>query len=124
MSIICHPPHVLIPPTPAETARPARLPGARGGHPGEGAHCLLEGGDPYLGAGQVHISEIVIISSLHVTLFRILKLLGHQQAEFKLQLVASWDKEGGKFTLLKEQKEEHEQQEGGSAGEEEGSDME
>ena len=57
-------------------------------------------------------------------MFRILKLLGHQQAEFKLQLVASWDKEGGKFTLLKEQKEEHEQQEGGSAGEEEGSDME
>ena len=62
-------PHVLIPPPPAETARPARLPGARGGLPGEGAHCLLEGGDPYLGAGQVHISEIVIISSLHVTLF-------------------------------------------------------
>ena len=51
-------------------------------------------------------------------MFRILKLLGHQQAEFKLQLVASWDKEGGKFTLLKEQKE------GGSEGEEEGSDME
>ena len=58
-------------------------------NPGEGARCLLEGGDPYLGAGQVHISEIVNISSLHVTLFRILKLLGHQQAEFKLQLVAS-----------------------------------
>ena len=54
-------------------------------------------------------------------MLRILKLLGHQQAEFKLQLVASWDKEGGKFTLFKELKE---QQEGGSAGEEEGSDME
>ena len=31
---------------------------------------------------------------------RILKLLGHQQADFKLKLVAGWDKAGGEFTLL------------------------
>merc|ERR1711962_764656 len=34
---------------------------------------------------------------------RILKLLGHQQAEFKLCLVASWNKANGKFTMLREQ---------------------
>ena len=33
---------------------------------------------------------------------RILKLLGHQQADFKLKLVAGWDKAGGEFTLLGE----------------------
>jgi mRNA turnover protein 4 len=48
---------------------------------------------------------------------RMLKLLGHQQAEFKLRLVASWSKEGGKFTMLGEAR-------AGSAGEDEGSDME
>ena len=49
---------------------------------------------------------------------RILKLLGHQQADFKLNLVAGWDKAGGDFTLLGELPR------GGSTGEEEGSDME
>jgi len=49
---------------------------------------------------------------------RILKLLGHQQAEFKLRLVCCWNKEGGEFTMLGEQIK------GGSAGEEEDSDME
>jgi len=33
---------------------------------------------------------------------RILKLLGHQQAEFKLNIVAGWNKEGGKFKVFKE----------------------
>ena len=58
-----HPPHVLIPPTPAETARPARLPGARGGHPGEGAHCLSEGGDPRSRPGTYLINCHYFISS-------------------------------------------------------------
>ena len=33
---------------------------------------------------------------------RILKLLGHQQAEFKLNIVSGWNKEGGKFTTYKD----------------------
>merc|ERR1712147_409659 len=33
---------------------------------------------------------------------RILKLLGHQHAEFKLNIVSGWSKEGGKFELFKE----------------------
>ena len=33
---------------------------------------------------------------------RILKLLGHQHAEFKLNIVSGWNKEGGKFELFKE----------------------
>jgi mRNA turnover protein 4 len=50
---------------------------------------------------------------------RILKLLGHQHAEFRLKLVSSWNKEGGKFTLLANPSK------GDSAGEdEEGSDIE
>ena len=51
---------------------------------------------------------------------RILKLLGHQQADFKLNLVGGWDKAGGEFTLLGEPPR------GSSVGEEEeeGSDME
>ena len=51
---------------------------------------------------------------------RILKLLGHQQADFKLNLVGGWDKAGGEFTLLGEPPR------ASSLGEEEeeGSDME
>ena len=56
-------PLVLIPPPPAETARPARLPGARGGHPGEGAHCLSEGGDPRSRPGTYLINCHYFISS-------------------------------------------------------------
>jgi len=33
---------------------------------------------------------------------RILKLLGHQQAEFKLNIVSGWSKEGGKFKVFRE----------------------
>ena len=33
---------------------------------------------------------------------RILKLLGHQHAEFRLNIVSGWSKEGGKFELFKE----------------------
>merc|ERR1712215_199191 len=43
---------------------------------------------------------------------RILKLLGHQQAEFKLNIVAGWNKEGGKFKVFKEM-----EGKGGSGGE-------
>lgn len=33
---------------------------------------------------------------------QILKLFGHQQAEFKLNMVAVWTKEDGKFKMLRE----------------------
>ena len=33
---------------------------------------------------------------------RILKLLGHQHAEFKLNIVSGWDKAEGKFELFKD----------------------
>jgi len=49
---------------------------------------------------------------------RMLKLLGHQQAAFRLRLVAAWDKEGGRFAMLGDGRE-------GSAGlEDDISDME
>ena len=48
---------------------------------------------------------------------RVLKLLGHQQAEFKLNIVSGWNKEGGKFTVFKEI-----ENKGGSGGEAEDSD--
>ena len=49
---------------------------------------------------------------------RVLKLLGHQQAAFRLRLVAAWDKEGGRFAMLGDGRE-------GSAGlEDDISDME
>merc|ERR1711872_950154 len=32
---------------------------------------------------------------------RILKLLGHQQAEFKLNIVSGWNKEGGVFKVFR-----------------------
>merc|ERR1719330_796624 len=33
---------------------------------------------------------------------RILKLLGHQHAQFRLNIVSGWSKEGGSFQLFKE----------------------
>merc|ERR1712183_69877 len=50
---------------------------------------------------------------------RILKLLGHQQAEFKLNIVSGWNKEGGKFTVFREL-----EGRGGSGGEAEDSEGE
>ena len=50
---------------------------------------------------------------------RILKLLGYEQAEFKLNIVAGWNKEGGEFTVFRKM-----DLPGGSGGEGENSDGE
>ena len=54
---------------------------------------------------------------------RILKLLGHQHAQFRLNIVSGWSKEGGNFQLFK-QIEMRGPGGGGSGGEAEDSDGE
>jgi len=74
---------------------------------------LVKGQVTLLGEHTVCVEGDVLTSEQA----RILKLLGHQQAEFKLNIVSGWNKEGGKFTVFKEV-----EGRGGSGGEAEDSD--
>ena len=91
------------------------------------SYCLLSGMPVELVKGQVMLladwrvcSEGEVLTSEQA---RILKLLGHQHAQFRLNIVSGWSKEGGNFQLYK-QIEMRGQGGGGSGGEAEDSDGE